>query len=71
MAVYGYCRVSTLAQVEDGESLAVQRRQIQGRAMQEGWTLDEVFVERAVQVRGRSAIASRAPPCWRGFSPGT
>src|SRR5262245_63504524 len=48
MAVYGYCRVSTLAQAEDGESLETQRRQIQGRAMQEGWMIDEVFVERGV-----------------------
>lgn len=48
MAVYGYCRVSTQAQAIDGEPLEVQQRQIEGRAMQEGWTLDEVFVERAV-----------------------
>jgi putative DNA-invertase from lambdoid prophage Rac len=48
MATYGYCRVSTMVQAEDGESLEVQRRQIQGRAMQEGWILSEIFVERAV-----------------------
>ena len=48
MATYGYCRVSTMVQAEDGESLEVQRRQVEGRAMQEGWTIDEVFVERGV-----------------------
>ena len=26
MAVYGYCRVSTLKQADEGESLDVQRR---------------------------------------------
>lgn len=45
MAVYGYVRVSTKDQAADGESLAVQRRQVEGYAMQHGWPLDEVFVE--------------------------
>jgi putative DNA-invertase from lambdoid prophage Rac len=48
MAVYGYVRVSTQSQAADGESLDVQRRQIQGRAMQENWMIDEVFVERGI-----------------------
>lgn len=48
VAVYGYCRVSTDRQAEDGESLEVQRRKLEGYAMQLGWTLDQVFVERGV-----------------------
>ena len=48
MAVYGYIRVSTAAQANDGESLDVQRRKLDGYAMQHGWTIDQVFVERGV-----------------------
>jgi putative DNA-invertase from lambdoid prophage Rac len=46
--VYGYCRVSTLQQAEEGESLAVQQRQLEGYAHMHGLTIDHVFVERAV-----------------------
>lgn len=68
MAVYGYCRVSTLAQAEDGESLDAQRRQILGRAMQEGWTIEHIFIERGVSAakpfaereEGASLLASPA-----------
>ena len=48
MSVYGYSRVSTAAQAEDGESLETQERQILGRAMQEGWDVDHIHVERGV-----------------------
>jgi putative DNA-invertase from lambdoid prophage Rac len=48
MPVYGYCRVSTLAQANEGESLDVQRRQLEGWAHMQGQTLDDVFVERGV-----------------------
>ena len=48
MAVYGYVRVSTVTQADDGESLKVQRRKIEARAQEQGWTLDQVFVERGV-----------------------
>jgi putative DNA-invertase from lambdoid prophage Rac len=48
MAVYGYVRVSTLAQAEEGESLDVQRRQIDGYAMMRGLRVEQVFVERGV-----------------------
>jgi putative DNA-invertase from lambdoid prophage Rac len=48
MAVYGYARVSTLRQVNEGESLDVQRRQIEGYAHMHGLTLDEVLVEEGV-----------------------
>jgi DNA invertase Pin-like site-specific DNA recombinase len=48
MAVYGYCRVSTARQATDGESLDVQRRQIEGYAHMHGLTLRGVVVEDGV-----------------------
>jgi DNA invertase Pin-like site-specific DNA recombinase len=48
MAVYGYTRVSTGRQAEEGESLGAQQRTIEGYAMMLGLTIDEVFVERGV-----------------------
>src|SRR4051812_372109 len=48
MAVYGYVRVSTVRQSEEGESLDVQQRTIAGYAVLRGMQLDRVFVERAV-----------------------
>jgi putative DNA-invertase from lambdoid prophage Rac len=48
MAVYGYLRVSTARQADDGESLNVQRRQIDGYALMHGLTLDRFFIERGV-----------------------
>jgi putative DNA-invertase from lambdoid prophage Rac len=48
MATYGYCRVSTVKQSDEGESLEVQERKIQGYATMQGLTVDRVFVERGV-----------------------
>jgi putative DNA-invertase from lambdoid prophage Rac len=48
LAVYGYARVSTVRQSEEGESLDVQQRTIAGYALMRGMELDRVFVERAV-----------------------
>jgi putative DNA-invertase from lambdoid prophage Rac len=48
MAVYGYIRVSTDRQAEEGLSLGTQKRQIEGYAMMIGVTLDHVYVERGV-----------------------
>jgi DNA invertase Pin-like site-specific DNA recombinase len=48
MAVYGYVRVSTERQADDGESLGTQRRVIEGYAMMQGLPLDTVFIERGV-----------------------
>ena len=48
MAVYGYVRVSTGRQAEEGESLAAQQRAIEGYAMIQGTPMNRVFVERAV-----------------------
>jgi hypothetical protein len=48
VAVYGYCRVSTLKQANEGESLDVQRRQIEGYALMHGLTVNEILVEEGV-----------------------
>ncbi len=48
MATYGYVRVSTQLQVNDGLSIDAQQRQIEGYAMMHNMTLDKVFIERAV-----------------------
>ncbi len=48
MAVYGYVRVSTDRQADEGESLAMQQRQVEGHALMLGLTVDRVFVERGV-----------------------
>jgi putative DNA-invertase from lambdoid prophage Rac len=48
VAVYGYCRVSTLRQANEGESLDVQRRQIEGYGLMHGLTIDSVAVEEGV-----------------------
>jgi putative DNA-invertase from lambdoid prophage Rac len=46
--VYGYCRVSTAEQADEGVSLAAQRQQIAGYAMMKGWELADCFVEAGV-----------------------
>ena len=48
MNVYGYVRVSTDRQADEGESLGTQQRTIEGYAMMQGMTLRESFVERGV-----------------------
>jgi putative DNA-invertase from lambdoid prophage Rac len=48
MAVYGYVRVSTDRQADEGESLGTQQRVIDGYAMMNGLTLESIFVERGV-----------------------
>jgi putative DNA-invertase from lambdoid prophage Rac len=44
----GYVRVSTEVQAEEGQSLQVQQRQLEGWAMQRGVALDVVHVEAGV-----------------------
>ncbi len=48
MAIYGYTRVSTSRQANEGESLEVQQRQIEGYAHMHGLTLACVAVEEGV-----------------------
>jgi putative DNA-invertase from lambdoid prophage Rac len=57
MATYGYVRVSTVKQVDEGESLEVQQRTIAGYALMHGMTVDQVFVERGVS--GSKPLADR------------
>jgi putative DNA-invertase from lambdoid prophage Rac len=56
-AVYGYTRVSTTMQAEEGVSLAEQQRMILGRAMERGWTVTETFVEKGIS--GATPFARR------------
>ena len=48
MATYGYGRVSTTRQADEGESLDVQQRTMAGYVLMHGLTLDRVFFERGV-----------------------
>jgi len=48
MAVYGYVRVSTRNQAEEGLSLDAQERQIRGYAMMHGMEIEEIISEKAV-----------------------
>jgi len=48
MNVYGYCRVSTLKQAENGESIDVQKRRIKGYAQMQGFDLKHIYVDRGV-----------------------
>ena len=57
MATYGYVRVSTSRQADEGESLALQERQIQGYCLMNGLTLDHVYIEGGVS--GSVALAER------------
>ena len=57
MAIYGYSRVSTMQQADDGESLGVQQRQIEGWAHMQGEALAHLYVERGVS--GSVPIADR------------
>jgi DNA invertase Pin-like site-specific DNA recombinase len=57
MPIYGYCRVNTAAQPSDGQSLDVQRRQLEGWAHMQGQPLDAVFVERGIS--GSVPLAER------------
>ena len=58
MVVYGYARVSTSRQAEEGESLDVQQRTVAGYALMLGLTVDRMFVERGVS--GSVPLSERA-----------
>jgi putative DNA-invertase from lambdoid prophage Rac len=47
-AIYGYCRVSTSEQADQGISLEEQQRKIEGRCLEMGWQLAEMFVEKGI-----------------------
>jgi len=48
MATFAYCRVSTMEQAEDGESLGIQQRQISGYCQMLGFDEPKTFIERGV-----------------------
>jgi DNA invertase Pin-like site-specific DNA recombinase len=48
MAIYGYTRVSTAKQADEGLSLDIQRRQLEGYALMHGLELTEIIVEEGV-----------------------
>src|SRR5437588_11097607 len=61
MAVYGYTRVSTDRQADEGESLGAQQRVVEEYAMMQGLTVDELFVERGVS--GSKPLGERPEGC--------
>ena len=63
VAVYGYVRVSTDRQADDGESLGTQQRVIEGYAMMNTLALDKIFVSAASPDQGHSASARKARAC--------
>ena len=66
MRVFGYSRVSTSEQADEGVSLAAQQQQIAGYAMMKGWSVDEHFVERGVagSIAARRSAGGQSA-CWR------
>ncbi|RWC91147.1 MAG: recombinase family protein [Mesorhizobium sp.] len=57
MPVYGYVRVSTMRQASEGESLDVQKRQIEGYALMHGLTIAEIVIEEGIS--GSTPVAKR------------
>jgi DNA invertase Pin-like site-specific DNA recombinase len=57
MKVYGYCRVSTFEQANNGVSLDTQKQQITGYCMMKGWAVAEFFAEGGVS--GSTPFADR------------
>jgi DNA invertase Pin-like site-specific DNA recombinase len=45
---FGYCRVSTDQQRDSGISLDEQQRKIEARCLENGWTLERVYVDAGV-----------------------
>jgi DNA invertase Pin-like site-specific DNA recombinase len=70
MATYGYCRVSTTRQSDQGISLEEQQRRLQGRALEEGWTLARIFVECGVSGSIPLAKRPQGGELWTALRPG-
>jgi putative DNA-invertase from lambdoid prophage Rac len=70
MGVYGYTRVSTGRQAEEGESLGAQQRTIEGYAMMHGLTIDHVFVERGVSGSKKLTDRPEGAKLLAGLKPG-
>jgi DNA invertase Pin-like site-specific DNA recombinase len=54
---YGYARVSTARQADEGESLEVQQRTVDGYALMHGFAVEHTYVERGVS--GSKPLAER------------
>lgn len=70
MKVYGYTRVSTERQADEGESLDVQQRQIGGYAMMKGLEIGHVFVERGVSASTRLTERPQGAALLASLEPG-
>lgn len=57
MTVFGYVRVSTADQANNGDSLDAQKARIAGYAMMQGWAAPETFIEAGVS--GSVPLADR------------
>jgi putative DNA-invertase from lambdoid prophage Rac len=57
MRVFGYVRVSTAEQANNGDSIETQRQQIIGYAMMKGWQVSGFFIDRGVS--GSVPLAER------------
>jgi hypothetical protein len=68
--IIGYCRVSTDDQAENGQSLDVQQRQLEGWAMQRGSELTEVVVEPGVSGGIPFAERPEGGNLWAGLQKG-
>ena len=66
-----YCRVSTEMQAEEGQSLEVQRRQLEGWAQMRGSMITDVVVEPGVSGGTRSHSARRAASYGLPYAKGT
>jgi putative DNA-invertase from lambdoid prophage Rac len=65
MPVFGYCRVSTARQANEGESLDVQRRQTEGYAHMHGLVLDQIVIEEGVSGSMSGQPPARCSPSCR------
>jgi putative DNA-invertase from lambdoid prophage Rac len=70
MAVYGYTRVSTGRQAEEGESLGAQQRTIEGYAMMHGLKIDHIYIERGVSGSKKLTDRPEGAKLLGGLKPG-
>ena len=56
--VFGYCRVSTDRRSSEGVSLDEQEHKIRARCLENGWQVEQVFVDAGVS--GSTPLAKRA-----------
>jgi putative DNA-invertase from lambdoid prophage Rac len=70
MNVYGYARVSTARQAKYGLSLDEQQRRINGRALEEDWTVTKTFVEGGITAAIPFAQRPQGAALLAGLRPG-